>query len=92
MSHNLDNTPKFAGRSSVDWAVKQKLLVGDNRGNWKLNNNLTKQEAIEKSSEEWFRTHIYNKLNEKLELLDQKKYHTVLFFKIHMFLNGQMLL
>ena len=47
MSHNLDNTPKFAGRSSVDWAVKQKLLVGDNRGNWKLNNNLTKQEAIE---------------------------------------------
>ena len=47
MSHNLDNTPKFAGRSSVDWAVKQKLLVGDNRGNWMLNNNLTKQEAIE---------------------------------------------
>ena len=47
MSHNLDNTPKFAGRSSVDWAVKQKLLVGDNRGKWKLNNNLTKQEAIE---------------------------------------------
>lgn len=47
MSHNLDNTPKFAGRSSVDWAVKQKLLVGDNRGNWKLNSNLTKQEAIE---------------------------------------------
>ena len=47
MSHNLDNTPKFAGRSSVDWAVKQKLLVGDHRGNWKLNNNLTKQGAIE---------------------------------------------
>ena len=36
-------------------------------------NWFTKQEAIEKSSEEWFRTHIYNKLNEKLELLDQKK-------------------
>ena len=36
-------------------------------------NWFTKQEAIDKSSEEWFRTHIYNKLNEKLELLDQKK-------------------
>lgn len=44
-------------------------------------NWFTKQEAIDKSSEEWFRTHIYNKLNEKLELLDQKNSTLCYFLK-----------
>lgn len=30
-------------------------------------------EAVEASSEEWFRTHVYNKLNEKLRQFDCKK-------------------
>lgn len=59
MSHNLDNTPTFKGRSSVDWAIKNKLIVGDNYGNFKLNKDVTKQEALE------FIYKLFQMLNEK---------------------------
>lgn len=42
----LDNTPDNWAKEAVDWAVKNKILLGDDKGNLKLRANCTRQEMI----------------------------------------------
>ena len=43
---NLDNTPDAWAKEAVDWAVKNKILFGDENGNFKLHDNCTRQEML----------------------------------------------
>lgn len=43
---NLDNTPDVWAKEAVDWAVKNKILFGDENGNFKLHDNCTRQEML----------------------------------------------
>ncbi len=42
----LDNTPDTWAKEAVDWAVKNKILFGDENGNYKLHNPCTRQEML----------------------------------------------
>jgi len=42
----LDNTPDVWAKEAVDWAVKNKILFGDENGNYKLHNACTRQEML----------------------------------------------
>lgn len=42
----VDNTPNSWAKEAVDWAVENKILFGDENGNYKLHNNCTRQEMI----------------------------------------------
>lgn len=42
----LDNAPDNWAKEAVDWAVKNKILLGDDKGNLKLRANCTRQEMI----------------------------------------------
>ena len=41
-----DNTPDIWAKEAVDWAIKNKILFGDETGNYKLRSNCTRQEII----------------------------------------------
>lgn len=41
-----DNIPDSWAKDAVDWAVENKILFGDENGNYKLHNNCTRQEMI----------------------------------------------
>lgn len=42
----LDNTPDAWAKEAVDWAVKNKILFGDENGNYKLHSACTRQEML----------------------------------------------
>jgi hypothetical protein len=42
----LDNTPDEWAKEAVEWAKKNKILFGDDKGNYKLHNNCTRQEML----------------------------------------------
>lgn len=42
----LDNTPDVWAKEAVDWAVKNKILFGDENGNYKLHSACTRQEML----------------------------------------------
>lgn len=42
----LDNTPDAWAQEAVDWAVENKILFGDENGNYKLHDNCTRQEML----------------------------------------------
>lgn len=42
----LDNTPDTWAKEAVDWAVENKILFGDENGNYKLHDNCTRQEML----------------------------------------------
>lgn len=42
----LDNTPDAWAKEAVDWAVENKILFGDENGNYKLHDNCTRQEML----------------------------------------------
>lgn len=42
----LDNTPDVWAKEAVDWAVENKILFGDENGNYKLHDNCTRQEML----------------------------------------------
>lgn len=42
----LDNTPDTWAKEAVDWAVENKILFGDENGNYKLHNVCTRQEML----------------------------------------------
>ena len=42
----LDNTPDAWAKEAVDWAVENKILFGDENGNYKLHNSCTRQEML----------------------------------------------
>jgi len=41
-----DNTPDVWAKEAVEWAVKNKILFGDENGNYKLHDNCTRQEML----------------------------------------------
>ena len=41
-----DNTPDAWAKEAVDWAVENKILFGDENGNYKLHDNCTRQEML----------------------------------------------
>ena len=41
-----DNIPDLWAKEAVDWAVKNKILFGDDRGDYKLHDNCTRQEML----------------------------------------------
>lgn len=41
-----DNTPDEWAKEAVDWAVKYKILYGDQNGDYKLRSNCTRQEML----------------------------------------------
>ena len=46
MSVKLDNIPDAWAKEAFEWAVKNKSLLGDNDGNYKLHENCTRQEML----------------------------------------------
>ena len=42
----LDNTPDTWAKEAVDWAVENKILFGDDKGNYKLHDVCTRQEML----------------------------------------------
>lgn len=42
----LDNTPDTWAKEAVEWAIENKILLGDENGNYKLRNTCTKQEVL----------------------------------------------
>lgn len=42
----LDNTPDAWAKEAVDWAIENKILFGDENGNYKLHDNCTRQEML----------------------------------------------
>lgn len=44
--NKLDNTPDAWAKEAVDWAVENKILFGDENGNYKLHNSCTRQEML----------------------------------------------
>lgn len=42
----LDNTPDVWAKQAVEWAIKNKILLGDENGNLKLHDNCTRQEVL----------------------------------------------
>lgn len=42
----LDNTPDSYAKESVAWAVKEGILKGDDKGNYKLHSNVTRQDLL----------------------------------------------
>ncbi len=42
----LDNTPDAWATEAVEWALKNKILFGDENGNYKLHQNCTRQEML----------------------------------------------
>lgn len=46
MAIKLDNTPDSWAQEAFDWAVRNKILLGDNDGNYKLHENCTRQEML----------------------------------------------
>lgn len=41
-----DNRPDKWAEEAVNWAVENKILYGDEHGNYKLRNNCTRQEML----------------------------------------------
>ena len=41
-----DNTPDSWAEDAVNWAVKNKILFGDENGDYKLRNSCTRQEMM----------------------------------------------
>lgn len=42
----VDNTPDKYAKEAVDWAVKEGILKGDENGNYKLHENVTRQDML----------------------------------------------
>lgn len=42
----LDNTPDSHGKEAVEWAKKEKILLGDQNGDFKLHSNVTRQDVL----------------------------------------------
>lgn len=42
----LDNTPDAYAKQAVEWAKKNKIMVGDENGNLKLHSNITRQDML----------------------------------------------
>lgn len=42
----LDNTPDVWAKEAVEWAVENKILFGDENGNYKLHDYCTRQEML----------------------------------------------
>ena len=40
----MDNTPSPANKEGVEWAVKNGILTGDDSGDLKLSQNVTRQQ------------------------------------------------
>ena len=41
-----DNTPALWAKDAVDWAIKNNILRGDDKGDYKLTSNVTRQETM----------------------------------------------
>ena len=46
MAKILDNTPDAWGIDAINWAVENKILLGDDVGNYKLHEVCTRQDAL----------------------------------------------
>lgn len=46
MAVKMDNTPDSWAEEAVNWAVENKILFGDENGNYKLHSNCTRQEML----------------------------------------------
>ena len=46
MAKILDNTPDAWGIDAINWAIENKILLGDDLGNYKLHEACTRQDAI----------------------------------------------
>lgn len=46
MAVKKDNTPDKYAKGPIDWAVKEGLLKGDENGNYKLHDNITRQDML----------------------------------------------
>lgn len=46
MANVKDNTPDSWAKEAVEWAVKNKILMGDENGNYKLHDDCTRQEML----------------------------------------------
>jgi hypothetical protein len=42
----LDNTPDLYAKETIDWALKNKILLGDDKGNLKLHEPVTRQDVL----------------------------------------------
>ena len=42
----VDNTPDKYAKEAVEWAVKKGILKGDENGNYKLHENVTRQDML----------------------------------------------
>lgn len=42
----IDNTPDSHGKEAVEWAKKEKILLGDQNGDFKLHSNVTRQDVL----------------------------------------------
>lgn len=43
---NKDNTPDKYAKDAIEWALKKGLLAGDEKGNFKLHSNITRQDLF----------------------------------------------
>lgn len=41
-----DNTPSTWAKEAVEWAIENKIILGDENGNYKLHDNCTRQEML----------------------------------------------
>lgn len=46
MANVKDNTPDSWAKEAVEWAVNNKILMGDEKGNYKLHDDCTRQEML----------------------------------------------
>lgn len=46
MSEKIDNTPNKWAVEAVEWAKKNKILLGDEKGNLKLHSNCTREDVL----------------------------------------------
>lgn len=46
MANVKDNTPDSWAKEAVEWAVSNKILMGDEKGNYKLHDDCTRQEML----------------------------------------------
>lgn len=42
----MDNTPDKWAQDSIDWALKNKIIIGDESGDLKLHQTCTRQEMV----------------------------------------------
>lgn len=46
MADVKDNTPDKYAEEAIDWARKEKLLYGDEKGNYRLHSDISRQDML----------------------------------------------